>query len=170
MTVLKTALALRPVCVIAVMPDRTPISGKIGAIDAGADLVVDADVNAVFLAKASIALIRRRSDGKENGPETPCVRQPNFSLRGMLLECECGAVLRLSAADVEVMTPLLEKPNEVVAWSALAAAANRKDYMPDDRMIEMRLRRLRAKIEKAALRCCELRTVRGRGVILETRS
>jgi two-component system phosphate regulon response regulator OmpR len=76
---------------------------------------------------------------------------------------EDGAETPLTAMEFELLTVFLDRPNRVLSRDQLLDLAHDGDWEPFDRSIDIRVARLRKKIEPDPAQPTTIRTVRGAG-------
>jgi DNA-binding response OmpR family regulator len=78
---------------------------------------------------------------------------------------EQGASLDLTSMEVDLLAALATRPNRVLSRSQLLEYAHGRGDADSDRSVDIRVTRLRKKIEKDAERPVLIRTVRGEGYV-----
>lgn len=78
---------------------------------------------------------------------------------------EDGREIRISAMEYDLLRVFAERPNRVLSRDNLLELAHHGDWEPYDRSIDIRVSRLRRKIERDPGKPSVLKTVRGAGYI-----
>lgn len=78
-----------------------------------------------------------------------------------------GATIDLSKSEYDVLEVFLTRPNRLLTRAALADAIGAEDSGEDSRAIDIRIMRLRKKIEEDPANPRFLRTVRGEGYVFQ---
>ena len=89
----------------------------------------------------------------------------NADLDGRRLTGPNGAAIDLSKSEYDMLEIFLTRPNRLLSRAALADAIGAEDSADDSRAIDIRVMRLRKKIEEDPGNPRFLRTVRGEGYI-----
>jgi len=76
---------------------------------------------------------------------------------------EDGAEIKLTAMEFDLMKAFAERPNRVLTRDTLMDLAHHGDWEPFDRSIDIRISRLRRKIERDPAKPEVLKTMRGAG-------
>jgi DNA-binding response OmpR family regulator len=74
-----------------------------------------------------------------------------------------GREIMLTAGEFDLLQVFAERPRRVLSREALSSLALGKDFDPDERAIDIRVLRLRKKLEQDPARPTLIRTVRGEG-------
>jgi DNA-binding response OmpR family regulator len=78
---------------------------------------------------------------------------------------EAGAEVPLTSMEFDLLRTFAERPNRVLTRDELLELAHNRDLEPFDRSIDVRIARLRKKIERDPAKPQVIRTVRGAGYI-----
>lgn len=78
---------------------------------------------------------------------------------------EAGVELPLTSMEFDLLRTFAERPNRVLTRDELLGLAHNRDLEPFDRSIDVRIARLRKKIERDPAKPQVIRTVRGAGYI-----
>ncbi|BBK32367.1 DNA-binding response OmpR family regulator [Stella humosa] len=115
------------------------------------------------------AVLRRRGVTATPRP-APDVRfgQFRFDPEGRRLSGPDGGLVRLTRMELDLMAAFAANPDRVLSREALLDLAHGKDADPFDRSIDMRINRIRRKVEVDPARPQIIRTVRGAGYIFVT--
>ncbi len=182
LTVLRRLRAGPPVAVI-MLTAHGDVVDRIVGLELGADdyLVKPVDLREL---DARIRAVLRRHDGARGAVRPPTGRSaPGRSLPGppqvrrllfdgLTLDLEAatltgrdGAAVALTAMEFRLLQVFAERPGRVLNRDQLLELAHDRDWDPFDRSIDIRISRLRRKIERNPARPALLRTVRGVGYV-----
>lgn len=76
-----------------------------------------------------------------------------------------GEEVSLTAMELDLLRAFAERPNRILSRDTLLDLAHNKDMEAFDRSIDIRIMRLRRKLEEDATKPQVLKTVRGQGYI-----
>ena len=124
--------------------------------------------------RARIRTILRRSGGGAIAPTLatgiaePPRRLVPFGLLQLDAETRClyradGSEVHLTSMEYDLLQVFADNPNRVLTRDRLLDLANRSDRDPFDRSIDIRVTRLRRKVEADPTKPSAIRTVRGSG-------
>ena len=142
---------------------------RIVGLEMGADDYLPKPVDLRELLARIKAVLRRA------GPKTPAAapaaeegRRVAFGKCVLALDShqlfdEDGAEIKLTAMEYELMKVFAERPNRVLTRDMLMDLAHHGDWEPFDRSIDIRISRLRRKIERDPGKPAVLKTMRGAG-------
>ncbi len=112
------------------------------------------------------ALLRRTRNGAQAGDGSSGTRFGPFLIdtaaRRLLRD---GVEVRLTGAEFDLLRVLAERPNRVLSRDVLVDLLKGYDRDPFDRSIDIRVTRLRKKIERDPAAPAYIRTVRGEGYL-----
>lgn len=156
---LKTAGDLPIIMVSAQGEDVDRIAG----LEVGADDYIAKPFNPRELL-ARVRAVLRRVDARERQEENPLVAFGDFvlDLRSMRFT-KGGSPMPLTTGEHELLGVLARHPNQVLDRDAILGELNGMERTPFDRSIDMRIARLRGKIEPRPSEPRFIRTVWGRG-------
>lgn len=103
----------------------------------------------------------RAADGPAEIAFGPC----RLNLLSRTLETADGEPVALSAMEFDLLMAFVERPNRVLTRVQLLELAHNRDWEPFDRSIDVRIARLRKKIEPDPARPTVIKTVRGVGYL-----
>ncbi len=112
-------------------------------------------------AKAVVEEGARAGEGKDNFSFGPFSVNPN----SRYLENAAGETVALSPMEFDLIKAFAERPERVLSRDALLELAHGRDWDPFDRSIDVRVTRLRKKIEEDPAYPRFIKTVRGVGYI-----
>ncbi|HZS70068.1 MAG TPA: response regulator [Burkholderiales bacterium] len=149
------------------------VTGADDVIDRVAGLEVGADD---YIAKpfdprelrARLKSVLRRLQGK-GAPEAKALRELvtigacTLNLRSRELRDAKGREVPITAMEFSLLKTFLEHPNQVLSRDQLLSLTRNREWEPFDRSIDIRIARLRRKIEEHPERPKAIKTVRGGG-------
>ncbi|MGQ7958231.1 response regulator [Pseudomonas sp. SP16.1] len=124
-----------------------------------------------LLARVKTVLRRYRRSGGEGVPASEGVRLGRFRLdlqRRLLLD-EQGAEIELTAMEFDLLQAFAQRPNRPLSRDQLLNLTQNRDWNPFDRSVDIRIARLRRKLEDDPEKPQIIRTLRGVGYMLVTR-
>ncbi len=86
-----------------------------------------------------------------------------FDATGRRLTAEAGEDIPLTAMEYDLLKALTDRPNRVLTRDQLLDLAHHRDAEPFDRSIDIRVARLRRKVEHDPAKPAAIKTVRGVG-------
>jgi two-component system phosphate regulon response regulator OmpR len=123
--------------------------------------------------RARIRTILRRSDGSATTPSTPLSKGGELIsfggksldlLRRCLIDAD-GREEKLTAMEFDLLRAFARNPSRVLSRDQLLDLAHQRGMDPFDRSIDIRITRIRRKIEPDPARPSVIRTVRGAGYV-----
>jgi DNA-binding response OmpR family regulator len=154
-------------CAIMIVTGRQDVSDRVLGLELGADdYVVKPFEPRELVARARSILRRTRSAAEESakaGRRTARFAGWSFHEARNLLVAEDGRELVLSVAEARLLSMLLKRPNVILAREQLLGERNLSPY---DRSIDVRISRLRRKLEADPENPRLIKTVYGGGYLL----
>lgn len=168
---------------ILMLTSETGVVDRVAALELGVDDYVMKPFDLRELRARVRTILRRTKDAVTDVAEHPAP-VPDLGLAaqafvpgrhqvrfGMVLldtQAHClvrgdGTELALTAMEYDLLQVFAENPNRVLSRDRLLDLANRSDRDPFDRSIDIRVTRLRRKIEADPSKPAVIRTVRGTG-------
>jgi two-component system response regulator MtrA len=151
------------------------LTAKTDTVDVVVGLESGADdyVTKPFVTKELVARIRallRRARGDEQAPHKIVIGELEISPEGATVT-RGGEPLHLTKTEFKLLLALASRPNQVFTREVLLQQVWDYDYFGDSRLVDVHIRRLRAKIEQDPRSPEVVQTVRGLGykVAAETR-
>ena len=143
---------------------------RVIGLELGADDYVGKPVDLRELAARIKSVLRRSGRETVARPETGDVRKVAFGsfvldLDGHELTDRNGAVVELTTMEFDLLSAFVERPNRVLTRDQLLDMAHHRRWDPYDRSIDIRIARLRRKIERDPQKPEIIKTVRGAGYI-----
>ena len=148
------------------------VSGRTDDVDriVGLEMVADDYVTKPFNPRELLARTKnllRRTAGAARA-ETPMRNFAgfHFDLRTRRLTDPAGTRIPLTRAEFELLSAFTARPGEVLTRDRLLDCITHRTWDPNDRTVDVLVRRLRRKIETDPRAPRNLQTVRGQGYIL----
>jgi len=118
-----------------------------------------------LLARVRAILRRAGADGRANGEPTTRVRFGAclLDLDAHKLFDDAGEEIRITAMEFDLLRAFAEHPNRVLNRDQLLEMAHNRGWEPFDRSIDIRIARLRRKVERDPSKPQVIKTVRGAG-------
>ena len=118
-----------------------------------------------------LALLRRRTPAPEEtaAPEDGRIRFGAFvlDLAGCKLRRLDGNEVKLTAMEFDLLALFASRPGRVLSREQILDLAHNKEEEPFDRSVDIRIARLRRKLEIDRTKPVHIKTVRGAGYIFE---
>jgi DNA-binding response OmpR family regulator len=145
------------------------LASRLEGLGGGADDYVAKPVELRELL-ARVRSVLRRVDAEPAAP--PPRRRCRFGrctldLDSRLMLDETGAEVPLTAMEYDLLATFADHPGEVLSRERLASLAHDRPLEPGDRSIDIRITRLRQRIEPDPANPATIRTVRGAGYVFE---
>ena len=146
---------------------------RVLGLETGADDYVVKPFNFRELVARIRSVLRRtgRQGGDAaGGPTTPAVMIGGltFNRRDQTLVRGDGSQVALSAGELDLLNVFADNPDRPISRDELLEASSHRNWEPFDRSIDVRIARLRRKIELNPTRPIIIRTVRGIGYLFNT--
>lgn len=143
---------------------------RVIGLELGADDYIGKPVDLRELAARVKTVLRRSGRQGAVRPETGDVRKVAFGsfvldLDGHELVDREGATVELTTMEFDLLAAFVEHPNRVLTRDQLLDMAHHRRWDPYDRSIDIRIARLRRKIERDPQKPEIIKTVRGAGYI-----
>ena len=141
---------------------------RIVGLELGADdyLAKPVDMRELFARVKSVLRRMRTGTALSDEPqENQRVRFGTcyFDVHGRSLFNASGEEIAITAMEYDLMRAFVERPNRVLSRDQLMELAHNKNWDPFDRSIDIRIARLRRKIERDPAKPQAIKTVRGAG-------
>lgn len=158
---------------IILVTSRNDDVDKIVGLEVGADDYVTKPFNPRELLARVKSLLRRSGEVRAAGRASE--REEVFGFAGWTLDLprrrlfdRAGGEVALTRGEFEVLALLVRHPGEVMSRDRLSRAVSGHDWDPQDRTIDVLVRRLRTKIDTEGEPDSLITTVRGEGYRLAT--
>jgi two-component system phosphate regulon response regulator OmpR len=145
---------------------------RIVGLEMGADDYLPKPVDMRELLARVRAVLRRMEAPPERpgGAETPGTRKIHFGdcqldLDAHKLYDAAGEEVPITSMEFDLLKAFAEHPNRVLSRDQLLDLAHNRDWEPFDRSIDIRIARLRRKVETDPSKPQVIKTVRGAGYI-----
>jgi len=138
---------------------------RVAGLEVGADDYVAKPFDPREL-RARVKSVLRRLEGKADRKaltETVSIGACRLNLRSRQLADARGRDVPLTAMEFALLRTFLEHPNQVLSRDRLLTLTRNREWEPFDRSIDIRIARLRRKVEEDPDRPRSIRTVRGAG-------
>jgi len=145
------------------------VMDRIVGLEMGADdyLSKPVDLRELFARVKSILRRTRLNSGGAELAATPKQRvrmgSCHLDLDARQLFDKDGAEIAITAMEYDLLRAFVERPNRVLTRDQLLELAHHKNWEPYDRSIDIRIARLRRKIETDPAKPQVIKTVRGMG-------
>ena len=124
--------------------------------------------------RARLKSVLRRLEGRRAAPEREAAQirigRCSLDLGSHRLCGEDGAEIPLTAMEYELLKAFVAHPNQVLSRDQLLTMTRNREWEPFDRSIDIRIARLRRKIEANPEEPQTIRTVRGAGYMFVPKS
>lgn len=153
---------------IIMVTSSDDVFDKVVGLEIGADDYISKPF-ALEEVNARIEAVVRRSDRNKNAATTNRSRIPMgthmLDIENNYLLDENGAITELTATEYDLLVAFATHPNEAMSREKLLDLAGRADGEAFDRSIDVRITRIRKKIEPDPSKPQVIKTVRGAGYI-----
>jgi two-component system phosphate regulon response regulator OmpR len=117
---------------------------------------------------ARVRSVLRRTEGRGERPAAAAgarrrIGRCTLDMQSRQLFDESGADVAITAMEFDLLRTFIEHPNQVLSRDRLLTLTRNREWEPFDRSIDIRIARLRRKIEVDPDNPLALRTVRGAG-------
>ena len=164
--------AEHPTLPIIMLTALEEVVDRVVGLESGADDYITKPFDLRELRARIQAVMRRAVNGKE--PDAPATDDSVpfgdvvLDLKGRKLLHPDGREERLTAIEFDLLEAFARHPNQVLSRSRLLDLAHNREMEPFDRSIDIRITRLRRKIERDPAKPQVIKTERGVGYIFVT--
>jgi two-component system response regulator MtrA len=145
---------------IVMLTARAETSDLVAGLELGADDYVTKPFDGPELTARTRAVLRRTN----SEPHATTLEYEGLVVDPSAFRAtKNGQVLELSATEFKLLVELMRNTDQVLTREALLRRVWEYDYMGDSRMVDMAVKRLRAKVEDEAAHPRYISTVRGIG-------
>ena len=139
---------------------------RVAGLEVGADDYIAKPFDPREL-RARLKSVLRRLEGKpekkaSSAPKIP-VGRCHLDLKSRILCDAKGREIPITAMEFDLLKALSEHPNQVLTRDRLLTLTRNREWEPFDRSIDIRITRLRRKVEEDPARPRTIKTVRGAG-------
>ncbi len=154
---------------ILILTAATDVASRVAALELGVDDYVTKpfDLRELW---ARVRAILRRAPGPAASAMRPAPGRHHVQFGPVVLDTEShrlfrqdGTELPLTAMEFDMLQVFADNPNRVLSRDRLLDLAHRRNCDPFDRSIDIRVTRLRRKVEADPSKPAVIRTVRGTG-------
>lgn len=150
-------------CGIMILTGRAHVSDRVMGLELGADDYVLKPFEPRELVARVRSILRRRVGGEDaEGERVACFGGWRFNLGNNTLSAPDGREQLLSTAEAELLKTFVHQPNRILPRDKLMGS---RDVSPSDRAIDVRISRLRRKLEPDADSPGMIKTVYGAGYL-----
>ncbi len=121
--------------------------------------------------RARLKSVLRRLRARQTGNDSP---QASASARAAVGRCvldlaahqlfdEAGEEIPITGMEFDLLRVFVERPNQVLSRDQLLTLTRNREWEPFDRAIDIRIARLRRKLESTPEKPCLIKTIRGAG-------
>lgn len=147
------------------------VQNRLIGLGAGADDYVSKPFEPRELLARVRSVLRRVEPGAA-APSAPVTRTVAFGrfsldLEGRRLLDDAGKDVALTAMELDLLATFARHPNQVLSRDRLSELAHNRVLDPDDRSVDIRITRVRKKLEIDPSRPTIIRTVRGEGYLFD---
>ncbi len=145
------------------------VVARVGGLEVGADDYIAKPFDPRELRARLKSLVRRLGEpGRAaSGPQAPAAPVPVgrcvLDLAAQQLRDAGGREVPLTAMEFQLLKVFIDNPNRVLSRDQLLTLTRNREWEPFDRSIDIRIARLRRKVEADPERPSAIRTVRGTG-------
>jgi DNA-binding response OmpR family regulator len=152
---------------IVMLTSAGTVVDRIVGLEMGADDYVPKPFDPRELAARVKSVLRRTSAGNraDIGAEKIRVGRCVLDLAAHRLTDEAGAEVAMSPLEFDLLKALAEEPNRPLSRERILNLSQKRDWDPFDRSVDLRVMRLRKKIEPDPEHPRYIRTVRNEGYI-----
>ena len=137
---------------------------RVAGLEVGADDYIAKPFDPREL-RARLKSVLRRLEKKESFKQQPrvAVGRCLLDLKSRTLSDAKGREVPITAMEFDLLKALVEHPNQVLTRDRLLTLTRNREWEPFDRSIDIRITRLRRKLEEDPAHPRAIRTVRGAG-------
>jgi two-component system, OmpR family, response regulator len=151
-------------CGILILTGRTHVSDKVMGLELGADDYVSKPFEPRELVARIRSILRRRENASADGANGSVAEFAGwcFNIANNTLMDEHGREQVLSTSEAELLKFFLKRPNRILQRDALFGS---RDFSPTDRNIDVRVSRLRRRLESERGADELIKTIYGAGYL-----
>ena len=163
-------IARRWGCGVLILTGRGHTVDRVMGLEGGGDDYVVKPFEPRELVARVRSILRRRAAA---GPDAAGLQRRHARFAGWTLDCAAnilrapdGSEQLLGTAEIQVLRAFLERPNQILTREQLTGS---RDLAPDDRSVDVRISRLRRRLEADPQNPKIIKTVYGAGYMLLAR-
>jgi DNA-binding response OmpR family regulator len=171
LSIVRDLKSKHPVPIIMLTATASPIDRVVG-LELGADDYVAKPCELRELVARIRSVLRRAQTGAGAGPAAPAAKTQTvkFGIKMLDLDMRClreedGSEHPLTASEFNLLKAFVDNPRRVLTRERLLDLANARDPDAFDRAIDVRITRIRRKVEPDPNNPIYIRTVRGAGYL-----
>ncbi len=150
---------------ILILSGRGQVKDKVSGLETGADdYMVKPFDHAELIARIK-SIVRRKPASRTSTPlkEIACFEGWQFNLSNNILSSKTRETTQLTIAEAELLTTLVKNPRRILSRERLLGQRN---FSPTDRSVDIRMSRLRKKLEQNNADQELIKTIYGAGYVL----
>jgi len=150
---------------ILILSGRGQVKDKVSGLETGADdYMVKPFDHAELIARIK-SIVRRKPASRTSTPlkEIACFEGWQFNLSNNILSSKTRETTQLTVAEAELLTTLVKNPRRILSRERLLGQRN---FSPTDRSVDIRMSRLRKKLEQNNADQELIKTIYGAGYVL----
>ena len=136
---------------------------RVAGLEVGADDYIAKPFDPRELRARLKSVLRRLESKPQKKSEKVSIGRCFLDLRARALCDAKGREVPITAMEFELLKTLIEHPNQVLSRDQLLTLTRNREWEPFDRSIDIRITRLRRKVEEDPARPRAIKTVRGAG-------
>ena len=150
-------------CGIVILTGRAHVSDRVMGLELGADDYILKPFEPRELVARVRSILRRRENAQDSSTQKVAEFSGwRFNLGNHTLSSPSGEELQLSTAEAELLKVFVSNPNRILQREQLMAT---RELAPTDRSIDVRISRLRRKLEPDEASPAFIKTVYGAGYL-----
>jgi two-component system phosphate regulon response regulator OmpR len=152
---------------IIMLTSASAVVDRVVGLEMGADDYVSKPFDPRELLARVKSVLRRTADSRsaDIGAERVRIGRCVLDLAAHRLTDESGAEIPMSPLEFDLLKALAEHPNRALSRESIMNMSQRRDWNPFDRSVDLRIMRLRKKIEPDPEHPRYIRTVRNEGYL-----
>ncbi len=149
---------------VLILSGRGQVKDKVSGLETGADDYMVKPFDHAELVARVRSIVRRKPEKSVLSPqkEIACFDQWQFNLSNHKLVAKNGEATTLTVAEAELLVTLVKNPRRILSRERLLSQRN---FSPTDRSVDIRISRLRKKLEQGYTDQELIKTVYGAGYI-----
>ncbi len=139
---------------------------RVAGLEVGADDYIAKPFDPRELRARLKSVLRRlepKASPQKSTSERVSLGRCNLDMKARILSDGKGKEIPITAMEFDLLKALIEHPNQVLSRDRLLTLTRNREWEPFDRSIDIRITRLRRKVEEDPARPRVIRTVRGAG-------